>query len=73
MSEFIEIFSNELTLETVSAHDIALLHSLPPGLAQHILDYAETISESEDEKEVKVQQKSSKEVTLMSSDDLTFS
>jgi twitching motility protein PilT len=34
---------------------------------------ARTISESEDEKEVKVQQKSSKEVTLMSSDDLTFS
>ena len=47
MSEFIENFSNELTFETVSAHDIALLHSLPPGLAQHILDYAETIPESE--------------------------
>ena len=49
MSEFIEIFSNELTLETVSAHDIALLHSLPPGLAQHILDYAETIPSEESE------------------------
>jgi len=36
MSEFIEIFSNELDFETVSA-----LQSLPPGLAQHILDYAE--------------------------------
>ena len=47
MSEFVENVSNELTFETVSAHDIALLHSLPPGLAQHILDYAETIPESE--------------------------
>ena len=48
MTEFVDNFSNELTFETVSAHDIALLHSLPPGLAQHILDYAETIPESEE-------------------------
>ena len=38
-----------LTRESVSAHDLEMLHSLPPGLALHILDYAETATESENE------------------------
>ena len=40
-----------LTRESVSAHDLEMLHSLPPGLAMHILDYAETAIESAPESE----------------------
>ena len=40
-----------LTRESVSAHDLEMLCSLPPGLALHILDYAETATESEAESE----------------------
>ena len=50
-----------LTRESVSAHDLEMLCSLPPGLALHILDYAETATESEAESETESETESEPE------------